>query len=108
MLLAGTSLGLAALLGAPMGSLTINPSLYKNLRYVPVKSFEPITLTHNTSNLLVIRPDVPAMSAPDMVRQMGDAGIEVRLSSPQEFAALIRSDSAKWAEVVQRSGVRLD
>ena len=48
------------------------------------------------------------MSAPDMVRQMGDAGIEVRLSSPQEFAALIRSDSAKWAEVVQRSGVRLD
>lgn len=224
------------LLFATMGSLTINPSLYKNLRYDPAKSFEPLTLTHNTSNLLVVHPSVPAksvaelitlaqkspgqlsfasagngttshlsgelfkslakvdlthvpykgsapamtdflggrvsmmfdttsnfvehiktgklralgltgrkrspampevptiaetagmgdyemslwlgvlapagtpkditvalqqgiiavMSAPDMVKRMADAGIEVRLSSPQEFAALIRTDTAKW------------
>ena len=236
------------LLFATMGSLTINPSLYKNLRYDPVKSFEPITLTHNTSNLLVVGPNVPAksvaelidlakkkpgeltfasagngttshlsgelfkslakvdlthvpykgsapamtdflggrtsmmfdttsnfveyvksgklrplgltgrqrsaampgvptisetpgmgdyemslwlgvlapagtpkdivaklhreigatMSAPEMARQMGDAGIEVRLSSPAEFATLIRSDMAKWAAVVKRSGMQLD
>src|SRR4030095_525758 len=37
------------LLFATMGSLTINPSLYKNLRYDPVKRFEPITPTHHTS-----------------------------------------------------------
>ncbi|RZL94265.1 MAG: tripartite tricarboxylate transporter substrate binding protein [Variovorax sp.] len=236
------------LLFATMGSLTINPSLYKNLRYDPVKSFEPITLTHNTANLLVVHPSVPAksvaelielarrkpgeltfasagngttshlsgelfkslakvdmthvpykgsapamtdflggrtsmmfdttsnfveyvktgkvrplgltdrkrlptmrnvptiaeapgmgdyemslwlgvlapagtpanivaklhdevgaaMSSPDIVRQMADAGIEVRLSTPKEFAALIRADTAKWPEVVKRSGVRLD
>ena len=236
------------LLFATMGSLTINPSLYKNLRYDPVKSFEPITLTHNTSNLLVVGPNVQAksvaelidlakkkpgeltfasagngttshlsgelfktlakvdlthvpykgsapamtdflggrtsmmfdttsnfveyvksgklrplgltgrqrsaampgvptisetpgmgeyemslwlgvlapagtpkdivaklhreigatMSAPEMARQMGDAGIEVRLSTPAEFAALIRSDMAKWAAVVKRSGMQLD
>jgi len=236
------------LLFATMGSLTINPSLYKSLRYDPVKSFEPITLTHNTSNLLVVNPNVPArsvaelielarkrpgelafasagngttshlsgelfktlakvdlthvpykgsapamtdflggrttmmfdttsnfveyvksgrlrplgltgrkrsptmpgvptisetpgmndyemslwlgvlapagtpkdivaklnrdigatMAAPDMVRQMGEAGIEVRLSTPAEFAALIRSDMTKWAAVVKRAGVQLD
>ena len=236
------------LLFATMGSLTINPSLYRNLRYDPVKSFEPITLTHTTSNLLVVHPDVPArsvaelielarkkpgelsfasagngttshlsgelfkslakvdlthvpykgsapamtdflggrtsmmfdttsnfieyvktgklrplgltgrkrsptmptvptisetagmgdyelslwlgvlapagtpkdivarlhreigatMSAPDMVRQMGEAGIEIRLGSPKEFAALIRSDTARWAEIVRRAGIRLD
>jgi tripartite-type tricarboxylate transporter receptor subunit TctC len=236
------------LLFATMGSLTINPSLYKNLRYDPVKSFEPISLTHNTSNLLVVHPSVPAgsvaelialarkrpgeltfasagngttshlsgelfkslakvelthvpykgsapamtdflggrtsmmfdtasnfvehvksgrlralgltgrkrspampgvpaiaetpgmgdyemslwlgvlapagtpgeitsrlhreigaaMSAPELVRQMADAGIEVRLGSPQEFAALIRADMAKWAAVVKRADVRLD
>ncbi|MDM0110921.1 tripartite tricarboxylate transporter substrate binding protein [Variovorax sp. J22R133] len=236
------------LLFATMGSLTINPGLYKNLRYDPIKSFAPITLTHNTSNLLVVNPDVPvksvaeliefarkrpgelafasagngttshlsgelfkslakvdlthvpykgsapamtdflggrtsmmfdtasnfveyvkngrvrplgvtgrkrlpsmpnvptiaetpgmgnyemslwlgvlapagtpdtivqklhdeigaAMSSPDIVRQMADAGIEVRLSTPTEFAALIRTDTAKWSEVVKRSGVRLD
>lgn len=237
------------LLFATMGSLTINPSLYKNLRYDPVKSFEPITLTHSTQNLLVINPvtvpaksvaelielarknpgrlnfasagngttshlsgelfkslskvemthipykgsapamvdflggrtsmmfdtasnfvdhvksgklralgltgskrspampDVPtiaetpgmeayemslwlgvlapagtpkditarlhreisaAMSAPDLVQKMAEAGIEVRISSPQEFASLIRTDSAKWATVMQRAGVQLD
>jgi tripartite-type tricarboxylate transporter receptor subunit TctC len=236
------------LLFATMGSLTINPSLYKNLRYDPLKSFEPISLTHNTSNLLVVNPSVPArtvaelielarnepgkltfasagngttshlagelfkslakvdlthvpykgsapamvdflggrtsmmfdtasnfvdhikagrvralgltgrkrssampnvptisetpgmadyelslwlgvlapagtpkeitarlnreiavaMSAPELVRQMTDAGIEVRLSSPQEFAALIRSDLAKWSTVVKRADLKLD
>lgn len=236
------------LLFATMGSLTINPNLYKNLRYDPVKSFVPISLTHNTSNLLVVNPEVPArsvaelialarskpgeltfassgngttshlsgelfkslakvemthvpykgsapamtdflggrismmfdttsnfvdyvktgrlralgltgskrsaampnvptiseapgmagyemslwlgvlapagtppdialrlhreigaaMSGPEMARQMADAGIEVRLSTPQEFASLIRADLAKWDEVVKRAGIRLD
>ena len=49
-----------------------------------------------------------AMSAPDLVRQMASAGIEVRLSSSQEFAALIRSDIAKWATVVKRADIKLD
>jgi tripartite-type tricarboxylate transporter receptor subunit TctC len=35
-------------------------------------------------------------------------GDEPAGGSPEEFAALIRSDSAKWAEVVKRAGVRLD
>jgi tripartite-type tricarboxylate transporter receptor subunit TctC len=236
------------LLFATMGSLTINPSLYKNLRYDPIRSFAPITLTHNTSNLLVVHPtvqaksvaelialarrspgelsfasagngttshlsgelfkslakvelthvpykgsapamtdflggrtsmmfdtasnfgeyiksgrvralgltgskrsaalpDVPTiaetpgmeayemslwlgvlapagtpgdivqrlhgeitatMSTPEMARRMGDAGIEVRLSSPKEFAALIQADSVRWAAVVKRAGLRLD
>ena len=236
------------LLFATMGSLTINPSLYKTLRYDPLKSFEPISLTHNTSNLLVVNsgvaaktvselielarknpgqltfasagngttshlsgelfkslakvelthvpykgsapamvdflggrtsmmfdtasnfvdhvksgklralgltgrkrspamPNVPtisetpgmeayemslwlgvlapagtpkdvisrlhreiaaAMAAPDLVRQMAEAGIDVRLSSPQEFGALIRTDIAKWAAVVKNADIKLD
>jgi len=28
--------------------------------------------------------------------------------TPEEFAALIRRDSAKWAEVVKRSGAKID
>jgi tripartite-type tricarboxylate transporter receptor subunit TctC len=35
-------------------------------------------------------------------------GDEPAGGSPEEFADLIKSDSAKWAEVVQRSGARLD
>lgn len=236
------------LLFATMGSLTINPNLYKNLRYDPIKSFVPISLTHSTSNLLVVHPDIPArsvaelielarsrpgqltyasagngttshlsgelfkslakvelthvpykgsapamtdflggrismmfdttsnfvdyvktgrlrplgltgskrspampgvptiseapgmagyemslwlgvlapvgtpqdiiarlnsaigaaMSGPEMARQMMDAGIEVRLSTPQGFSQQIRADLAKWSEVVKRSSIRLD
>ena len=46
------------------------------------------------------------MSTPEMHKQMADAGIDVRLSTPQEFSALIRSDMAKWAGVVKRSGMQ--
>ena len=28
--------------------------------------------------------------------------------TPEEFAALIRRDSVKWAEVIRRSGARID
>lgn len=233
------------LLFATMGSLTINPSIYKSLRYDPAKSFAPISTTHSTSNLLVVHPGVKAntveelltlarknpgqltfassgngttshlsgelfnslggvdmvhvpykgsapamtdflsgrismmfdttsnfvehvksgklralgvtsrkrssvmpnvpsisetpsladyemslwlgvlapagtpsalvlklqteinavMSAAEMGRQLSDAGIEVRLSSPQDFAALIRSDTLKWAAVVKRANI---
>jgi tripartite-type tricarboxylate transporter receptor subunit TctC len=236
------------LLFATMGSLTINPNLYKNLRYDPVKSFEPISLTHSTSNLLVVNPSIKAnsvaelialakkepgslsfasagngttshlsgelfkslskvdlihvpykgsapamvdflggrismmfdtasnfvehvktgklralgltsskrspampgvpsisetpgmedyemslwlgmlapagtskdvitllhreiglaMKAPDLVRQMADAGIEIRLSSPQEFSKLIRDDLVKWGSVTKRAGLKMD
>jgi tripartite-type tricarboxylate transporter receptor subunit TctC len=236
------------LLFATMGSLTINPSLYKSLRYDPLTSFEPIALTYSTSNVLVVHPGVKAtsvaelialarkqpgeltfasagngttshlsgelfkslarvdmvhvpykgsapamtdflggritmmfdttsnfvdhvktgklralgvtgrkrspampgvpsisetpgmseydmtlwlgvlapagtpkdvvsrlqrdinavMAAPDLVKQMADAGIEVRLGTPAQFAALIRSDMAKWAGVVKRSGMQIE
>jgi tripartite-type tricarboxylate transporter receptor subunit TctC len=56
-----------SLLFATMGSLTINPNLYKNLRYDPVKSFEPIGLTHNTSNLLVVNPSIKANSVAELI-----------------------------------------
>ena len=236
------------LLFATMGSLTINPNLYKNLRYDPVKSFEPVSITHSTSNLLVVHPGIKAnsvaelialakkepgtlsfasagngttshlsgelfkslakvdlihvpykgsapamidflggrismmfdtasnfvdhakngklralgltgtkrspalpgvpsisetpgmedyemslwlgllapagtaneviallnreislaMKAPDLVRQMTDAGIDIRLSSPPEFSKLIRDDIVKWGSVIKRAGLKMD
>ncbi len=236
------------LLFATMGSLTINPNLYKNLRYDPVKNFEPISLTHSTSNLLVVHPSIKAHSvaelialakkepgtlsfasagngttshlsgelfkslakvdlihvpykgsapamidflggrismmfdtasnfvdhvkngklralgltgtkrsqampgvpsisetpgmedyemslwlgllapagtakdvitllnreisialkAPNLVRQMADAGIDIRLSSPPEFSSLIRDDIVKWGSVIKRAGLKMD
>jgi tripartite-type tricarboxylate transporter receptor subunit TctC len=73
----GGALGAQAVASAPkdgytllfstMGVLTINPSLYRNLKYDPVASFAPIALTHVTSNLLVVNPQVPARSVAELV-----------------------------------------
>jgi tripartite-type tricarboxylate transporter receptor subunit TctC len=48
------------------------------------------------------------MSTPAMASRMDGAGIEVRLGTPQEMTALIRADTARWAQVVKRSGMQLD
>lgn len=56
------------LLYSTMGVLTINPSLYKHLNYDPVKSFEPIALTHVTANMLVVNPSVPVHSVAELAQ----------------------------------------
>jgi tripartite-type tricarboxylate transporter receptor subunit TctC len=40
--------------------------------------------------------------------RLAEMGSEGGGGTPEEFAALIRRDSAKWAEVVRRSGARID
>jgi tripartite-type tricarboxylate transporter receptor subunit TctC len=54
------------LLYSTMGVLTINPSLYAKLRYDPQKSFEPISLTNLTSNLLVVNPELNVNSVEEL------------------------------------------
>ncbi len=40
--------------------------------------------------------------------RFGAIGDEPAGGSPEEFAATIAKDSAKWADVVKRSGAKLD
>lgn len=54
------------LLYSTMGILTINPSLYANLRYDPQKSFAPVSITNLTSNLLVVSKDLPVNSVAEL------------------------------------------
>jgi tripartite-type tricarboxylate transporter receptor subunit TctC len=39
-------------------SIAVNPSLYPNLPYDPVKSFEPVSMLVTASQVLVVRPDL--------------------------------------------------
>jgi tripartite-type tricarboxylate transporter receptor subunit TctC len=64
---AGTSTGAAAVAAAPpdgytlltiTDSISINPLLYPNAGYDPVKSFEPIALLATATQILVVRPDL--------------------------------------------------
>ena len=50
------------------GTLSINPSLYKKLRYDPVKDFAPVSLMATTMNVLVVNPEVPAKNLAELVQ----------------------------------------
>jgi tripartite-type tricarboxylate transporter receptor subunit TctC len=49
-----------------------------------------------------------ALVAPDTMERFRQLGSEGGGGTPEEFAELIRRDSAKWADVVRRSGARID
>lgn len=43
-----------------------------------------------------------------LLARLGELGAEPLTSTPEEFAAFVVSETARWAEVVRRSGARLD
>jgi tripartite-type tricarboxylate transporter receptor subunit TctC len=49
-----------------------------------------------------------AINAPVAKERLAQLGSEGGGGTPEEYAALIRRDSAKWAEVIRRSGARID
>ena len=49
-----------------------------------------------------------AILQPDAKARLAQLGSEGGGGSPEDFAALIKRDSAKWAEVVRRSGAKID
>jgi tripartite-type tricarboxylate transporter receptor subunit TctC len=55
------------LLLAGVSSHAINPSLYPQLSYDPVKDFTPICLVYSLPNVLVVNPSVPARSVQELV-----------------------------------------
>jgi len=49
-----------------------------------------------------------AIATPETKERLAQLGSEGGGGTPEEFAALIRRDSAKWADVVKRSGAKID
>jgi hypothetical protein len=47
-----------------------------------------------------------AMEAPDVVKRITLQGAEVIANSPQEFAAEVKAEYAKWRELVKRPGMK--
>src|SRR5438876_2881554 len=49
-----------------------------------------------------------AIAEPNTKERLAQLGSEGGGGTPEDYAALIRRDSAKWAEVVKRSGAKID
>jgi tripartite-type tricarboxylate transporter receptor subunit TctC len=58
--------GYTLLLGQS-GPISINPAIYKNLRYDPVKDFAPVTMTTAYPYILVVSPKLPAKTLQEFI-----------------------------------------
>ena len=51
---------------------------------------------------------VKALALPDLPAKLADLGLEGIGNSPDEFAAVIKSEIPKWAKVIKESGIKPD
>ncbi len=51
---------------------------------------------------------VKALALPDLRAKLADLGLEGIGNSPDEFAAVIKSEIPKWAKVIKESGIKPD
>lgn len=51
---------------------------------------------------------VRALARPEAVGRMNALGIESRPMSPVQFTAFVRAETAKWGEIIRRSGAKAD
>src|SRR5215813_11142590 len=61
--------GYTVLIGS-IGVYAINPVLYKNLKYDPLKDFDLLSLLVRTPNVLVTSPDFPVNTATDLIAHL--------------------------------------
>ena len=52
------------------------------------------------------RDIVTAMRSPDVVARSSVDGAEVVVSTPEEYAAILRRDAEKWAGVIRAAGIQ--
>ena len=48
------------------------------------------------------------MADPDVVQRFAEQSAELRVLGPAAFATFLQSERIKWADVVKRSGAKLD
>lgn len=63
------------------GAVTINPTLYPNMPYDPLRDFKPVSLVGNTVEILVVGPSHHANNAEEFVKQDKSTNSNVTLGS---------------------------
>jgi tripartite-type tricarboxylate transporter receptor subunit TctC len=51
---------------------------------------------------------VKIMHSAELKERLAATGTDPRTSTPEEFAAYIKSEIAKWGDVIRRAGVKAD
>ncbi len=108
--------------GTDIGTHAINISLYKKLPYDPVRDFAPINQVAGLPFFVLVHPSgtapaiinkisadvVRIINLPDVKERLLAQGAEPIGSRPEQFAAVLANDIAKYAKVIKASGVPLE
>ena len=70
------------LLVSTSSAMAINPVLYKKINYDPVKDFVPISYYVKSPFILVVNPDLPVRSVPDLIKLAKESPAPLNYSSP--------------------------
>ncbi|ARQ02041.1 Bug family tripartite tricarboxylate transporter substrate binding protein [Pseudorhodoplanes sinuspersici] len=70
------------LLVSTSSAMAINPVLYKKVNYDHVKDFVPISFYVKSPMILVINPDLPAKTVPELIKLVKDSKTPLTYSSP--------------------------
>ena len=54
------------------------------------------------------RAMVQALHDPVVVKQLGDLGVDISASTPEEFAAYIKTEIPKWTAIIKASGAKVE
>jgi tripartite-type tricarboxylate transporter receptor subunit TctC len=75
------------LLMGTIGTLTINPGLYKNLSFDTVRDFAPIARAADATNILAVHPSIPARNVKELITVAKQRPGELLFGSPQNGTA---------------------
>ncbi len=106
-------------------TLALNRSVLPKLPYDPDKDLQAVAQTSFVVNLLAVTPSLPVKSVRELVdygkrnpdkvialhhvrEKVAAFGAELVGGTPEQFAEHIRKETAKWADVVKRAGVKVD
>ena len=91
--------GYTLLIGS-IGVYAINPVLYKNLKYDPLKDFDLLSLLVRTPNVLVANPNFPVNTAADLIAHLKKNPNQVTFAS----SGIGSSDHLTAALLWQKTG----
>jgi len=88
--------------------MAINPHRYAKMRFDPQKDLAPVATPEPVLSRL--RAEVNKALALSEVRERlrHAGGVEPWITTPEDFAAEIRSDHAKYARLVKEAGAKID
>ncbi len=70
------------LLVSTSSAMAINPILYKKVNYDHVKDFVPISFYVKSPMILIVNPDLPVKTVPDLIKHLKDSKTPLSYSSP--------------------------